>query len=84
MVYIEKGQKYFNDRPNTSPLDAKQKATIIYIRIKLALVLNKIFMNIIENKYRNKIYFEYEIITNATNIKPKAINWPVEAKFNHS
>ena len=41
-------------------------------------------MNMIENKYGNKTYLVNEIITNATNIKPKAINRPVEAKFNHS
>ena len=41
-------------------------------------------MIIIENKYGNKIYFEYEIIIAARNMKPKAINRPVEAKFSHS
>ena len=37
-----------------SPLDEKQTATIICIGIKLAFVLNKTFMNMIENKYGNK------------------------------
>ena len=67
-----------------SPLDAKQTVTIIQISIKLALVLNKTFMNMIDNKYGNKTYFEYEIIIAARNIKPKAMNRPVEAKFSHS
>ena len=84
MVYIKKGQKYFNNRPSTSPLDEKQMVTIIRISIKLALVLNKTFMNTIENKYGNKTYFEYQIIIAARNMKPKAINRPVEAKFSHS
>ena len=35
----------------------------------------------IENKYGNKTYLVNEIITNAKNIKQKAINRPVEAKF---
>ena len=50
LVSNENGQKYFNNKPNTSPLDAKQTATIIRIRMKLAFVLNKTFMNMIENK----------------------------------
>ena len=64
LVSNENGQTYFNDKPNMSPLDEKQTAPIKYIRIKIVLVPNKIFMNMIENKYGNKTYFEYEIIIN--------------------
>ena len=67
-----------------SPLDEKQTAPIKYIRIKIVLVPNKIFMNMIENKYGNKTYFLNEIIVNVEIWKPKAINRPLEAKFHHS
>ena len=75
MVYIKNGQKYLNSKPNTSPLDVKLMATIVCIRIKIALVPNMIFKKMIENK----TYFVNEIIINEQIWKQKAINRPVEA-----
>ena len=63
VIYIKKGQKCFNNRPNRSQLSEKQMATIIHIIIKLAFFLGKTFMNKIENKYGNKTYLVNEIIT---------------------
>ena len=71
LVSIENWQKYLNKKPNTSPLDVKLIATIIYIRINIALVPNKISKKIIKK--------QNEIIINEQIWKPKAINRPVEA-----
>ena len=57
LVYIENRQKYFDNKLNTSPLDEKQTATIIRIRIKLVLVPNKMFMNMIKKQIRKKYIF---------------------------
>ena len=61
--------------PKSAPLDVKLTATIVHIRIKIALVPNKIFKKMIENK----TYFVNEIIINEQIWKPKAINRPAEA-----
>ena len=72
-ICIEKGQKYFNNRPKMFPLDEKQIATIICINLKLAFVPNKTFMDMKENKYGNKTYLANEIITKVEIYKIKAI-----------
>ena len=55
-------------------------ATIVHIRIKIALVPNMIFKKMI----KDKTYFVNEIIITEQIWKPKAINRPVETKFHYS
>ena len=63
LVSIENRQKNLNKKPNTSPLDVKLTATNVCIRMKIALVPNKIFQKMI--KKQNKI------IINEQRWKPK-------------